>query len=85
MNATAELFINTGDNGKLLDSRLFVPICQIDDAGMQAVLRFPSFGELADLGGSGPSLGMLYERGNSYIRANASWVSMALTSQVGIA
>lgn len=78
-NATAELFINTGDNSHL-DRCLFVPFGQIDAAGMRAVLSFPSFGEVAELGGPGPSLGLLYERGNSYIRENAAWDGMAITT-----
>ena len=52
--------------------------------GMQAVRRFPSFGELADLGGPGPSLGLLYEFGNAYIEANASWARMGQVSQVHV-
>ena len=40
--------------------------------------------QLADLGGPGPSLGMLYQDGNSYIQANASWKGMAETSRVVI-
>ena len=82
-NATAELFINTGNNS-WLDAQLFVPICTIDDAGMQTVMRFPSYGELADLGGPGPSLGMLYEEGNRYIEANASWDAMGKASSVSL-
>jgi cyclophilin family peptidyl-prolyl cis-trans isomerase len=80
-NATAELFINTGDNSRL-DKYLFVPICLIDEAGMNSVLNFPSFGEVAELGGPGPSLGLLYQDGNRYIRANAAWDGMAITRRV---
>ena len=76
-NATSELFINTGDN-HFLDGMRFVPICDIDAAGMATVLRFPSFGELSELGGSGPSLGRLYEEGNAYIVSSEDWApSMA--------
>jgi len=82
-NATAELFLNTGDNS-WLDEQLFVPVCTVDEVGMQSVLRFPSFGEVADLGGPGPSLGLLYERGNPYIEANASWSTMAKSSTVEV-
>ena len=78
-NATAELFINTGDNSRL-DAMRFVPICTLDGASMATVLRLPSFGELADLGGPGPSLAELYAKGNTYIAANRSWASMG---QVG--
>ena len=42
-------------------------------AGMDVVQAFPSFGELAELGGAGPSLGRLYEAGNSYISQHAAW------------
>ena len=48
------------------------------------MLRFPSYGEVADLGGPGPSLGRLYAEGNAYIRANASWASMAATTRVSV-
>jgi len=82
-NATAELFINTGNNS-WLDPQLFVPICTLDDDSMQSVLRFPSFGEVADLGGPGPSLGLLYQDGNPYIEANPSWATMAKTSSVHV-
>ena len=75
-NATAELFINTANNS-WLDASLFVPICTVDEAGMRSVLAFPSFGELAELGGPGPSLGMLYQDGNAYIEANPKWATMA--------
>ena len=61
-----------------------MPVCTIDAQGMQAVRRFPSFGELADLGGPGPSLGLLYEFGNAYIEANASWARMGQVSQVHV-
>ena len=80
-NATAELFINTGEND-WLDPMLFVPICTVDEAGMQSVLRFPSYGEVADLGGPGPSLGLLYERGNEYIEQNSAWHAMAKSAEV---
>ena len=75
-NATAELFINTANNS-WLDASLFVPICTVDAAGMRNVLAFPSFGELAELGGPGPSLGLLYQDGNAYIEANPKWAKMA--------
>lgn len=80
-NATAELFINIANNSRL-DAKLFVPVCTIDGAGMRTVLDFPSFGEVADLGGPGPSLERLYKEGNPYIEANHSWDSMAKTTQV---
>ena len=81
-NATAELFINTGDNA-WLDAMRFVPICTVD-SGMEAVLRFPSFGELAELGGSGPSLGRLYAEGNEYIARTSAWRGMARTNVVQV-
>jgi len=81
-NATAELFINRGDNS-WLDKFHFVPICTIDKASMRdTVEAFPSFGELRDFGGPGPSLGLLYQDGNAYIEANKSWASMAKISHV---
>ena len=50
-----------------------MPICTV--VGMEAVLRFPSYGELSDMGGPGPSLGRLYEEGNAYIRRHAEWLN----------
>jgi len=82
-NATAELFVNTGDNSRL-DDMLFVPVCTIDSAGMNNILSFPSFGEVEELGGPGPSLSKLYSEGNAYIEANSKWASMAQTSRVRV-
>jgi hypothetical protein len=49
------------------------------------ILKFPSFGEVQELGGNGVSLGMLYEYGNSYIESNPIWnASMAITSTVSV-
>lgn len=79
-NATAELFINLADNQRL-DKHLFVPICTVEQ--MNTVLRFPSFGEVAELGGDGPSLGLLYEQGNAYIESNRDWnAKMAKVTRV---
>ena len=85
-NATAELFINIGEHNQRLDSNLFVPICTIPRHEMDTVvLRFPSFGEVAELGGDGPSLGRLYGEGNAYIESNPDWkASMALTGTVEV-
>ena len=85
-NATAELFINTGKDNGFLDDNLFVPICTIEKHEMEAVvLEFPSFGEVAELGGDGPSLGHLYEDGNDYIKSNPDWkASMAVTGIVEV-
>lgn len=69
-NATAELFINLGNNSHL-DEYLFIPICTIEN--MEIVTQFQSFGEVAELGGPGPSLGKLYEDGNAYIEGNKDW------------
>jgi hypothetical protein len=82
-NVTAELFINTGNNTRL-DPFLFVPVCTIDEVGMKAVLRFPSFGELSELGGPGPSLDRLYAEGNKYIESNSSWSTMAKSQAVRV-
>mmetsp|Transcript_22371 Transcript_22371/g.62310 ORF Transcript_22371/g.62310 Transcript_22371/m.62310 type:complete len:387 (+) Transcript_22371:74-1234(+) len=84
-NATAELFVNIGDN-PWLDSHLFVPICTISRNDMESVvLDFPSFGEVEELGGTGPSLGHLYQDGNSYIESHPDWkASMAVTSTVSV-
>jgi hypothetical protein len=87
-NATAELFINLGDDNSYLDQNLFVPICTITKADMeQVVLKFPSFGELSDFGGppDAPSLGLLYELGNPYIESNPLWnATMAQSEQIMI-
>lgn len=83
-NVTAELFINLANNSRL-DSMLFVPLCEIDLIEMESViLQFPSFGEVSELGGNGPSINQLYAQGNSYIEANESWSTMAETSVVSI-
>jgi cyclophilin family peptidyl-prolyl cis-trans isomerase len=86
-NATAELFINIGNNA-WLDSNLFIPICTINKYDMNnVVLKFPSFGEVSELGGDGPSLGLLYQYGNIYIESNinSTWNdTMAITSTVSI-
>lgn len=84
-NATAELFINIGNNTDL-DENLFIPICSISNYDMNnVILKFPSFGEVQELGGNGVSLGMLYEYGNSYIESNPIWnASMAITSTVSV-
>lgn len=78
-NATAELFINLADNSRL-DKHLFIPICTIEN--MELVTQFPSYGEVADLGGPGPSLGLRYEQGNKYIQGNEEWASMAKVERV---
>ena len=85
-NATAELFINIGENNQNLDSHLFVPICTVTRQEMETVvLKFPSFGEISELGGDGPSLGKLYEDGNAYIESNSDWKeSMALTGVIEV-
>ena len=56
----------------------------IDEVGMKAVLRFPSFGELSELGGPGPSLDRLYAEGNKYIESNSSWSTMAKSQAVRV-
>ena len=84
-NATAELFINTGDNAARLDPLLFVPVCTVEPRGMAgAVYQFPSFGEVQELGGPGVSLDALYAQGNAYIQANSSWDTMAATTRVRV-
>lgn len=81
-NATAELFINIGNNSHL-DANLFVPLCTISEAAMaRTVLSFPSYGEVRELGGNGVSLGDLYQYGNAYIEGNRSWDAMGKTSTV---
>ena len=47
--------------GSNLDEMLFVPVCVIDPADMEStVLKYPSFGEVEELGGPGPSIDALY-------------------------
>ena len=83
-NATAELFINIGNNSDL-DDMLYVPICTISREEMDSVvLSFPSFGEVEELGGDGPSLNQLYAEGNDYIQSNPEWATMAETTKVRI-
>ncbi|GMI29261.1 hypothetical protein TeGR_g6289 [Tetraparma gracilis] len=80
-NATAELFINTGNNSHL-DSFLFIPLCTIPPSDMANVLLFPSVGEVQELGGDGVSLGDYYESGNEYILSNPDWADMAISGRV---
>jgi len=82
-NATAELFVNTGNNS-WLDKKLFVPFCTVDQKGMRTLNAFPSFGELQELGGPGPSLGMLYQEGNRYIEGEEKWAHMAKSTSVRV-
>jgi len=83
-NATAELFINTGNNTRL-DSLIFVPFCVINDADMKNVVtKFDSVGELTELGGDGVSLNRYYQFGNSYIASNSNWRSMARSGKVSV-
>jgi len=85
-NATAELFVNIGNNTHLVDRNLFVPLCTINKVDMEStVLAFPWFGEVQELGGDGPSIGMLYQEGNSYIETNSTWkATMAETTTVRV-
>jgi cyclophilin family peptidyl-prolyl cis-trans isomerase len=82
-NSTAELFLNLGDNSRL-DPLLFVPICILSPAGLSVAETFPSYGELSDLGGPGPSLELLYAEGNSYISGNGEYDEMAITSSLTV-
>ena len=51
---------------------------------MKVVDGFPSFGEVSELGGFGPSLDKLYAEGNDYIRSNASFAGMGLINAVTV-
>ena len=83
-NATAELFINTGNNSQL-DGMLFIPLCTVSDDDMEnVVMNFPSFGEVTELGGDGVSLDELYTQGNKYIENNPDWNDMTKTNVVRI-
>ena len=83
-NATAELFINTGNNSDL-DAMLFVPLCTVSDADMEAVvMQFPSVGEVQELGGDGVSIDELYAEGNLYIENNPDWGNMTKTNVVRV-
>ena len=47
-------------------------------------MNFPTFGELAELGGPGPSLGKLYQFGNDYIQSNRAYDGMAKSGRVEV-
>jgi hypothetical protein len=73
MECHRRIFVNTRDNSRL-DDLLFIPVCTISTYDMETViLKFPSFGELQELGGQGPSLDRLYLQVNSYIEENILW------------
>ena len=82
-NATAELFLNLGNNSRL-DALLFVPICTLTSSSIDVALSFPSYGELEDLGGPGPSLARLYAEGNEYISSDPAYDLMASTTSVSV-
>ena len=79
MHPVVHVYFVPGNNS-WLDALRCVPICTV--VGMEAVLRVPSYGELSEMGGPGPSLGRLYEEGNAYIRRHAEWRGMARTTHV---
>ena len=83
-NATAELFINKGDNGAQLDGKLFVPLCSITDDGMNVVDMLPSYGEVQELGGYGVNLGELYHYGNDVIAKNETFDGMGMLYSVTV-
>ena len=83
-NAIAELFINTGNNSDL-DAMLFVPLCTISTAEMEAVvMKFPSVGEVTELGGDGVSINELYAQGNTCIEDNSAWNDLTKTNVVRV-
>lgn len=65
-----QLFINFADNSGQLDSMGFAPIGQVT-SGMDVVKNlYSGYGEIADLGGSGPSQTRAMEGGKAYLDKN---------------
>jgi len=65
-----QLFINLADNSGSLDGSGFSPIGQVT-SGMDIVQQlYSGYGEIADLGGSGPSQARIGEGGKAYLDKN---------------
>jgi peptidyl-prolyl cis-trans isomerase A (cyclophilin A) len=65
-----QVFINFGDNGSQLDNIGFAPFGQVT-SGMDVVKQlYGGYGEISDLGGSGPAQGRVGEGGKAYLDKN---------------
>jgi len=64
---TTQLFINFNDNGSVLDSQGFPPIGRVV-TGMNIVDKlYSGYGDMADMGGHGPSAAQTKQQGNAYL------------------
>ena len=67
---TTQLFINLNDNTGSLDSQGFTPFGEITD-GMDVVMSlYSGYGDGADMGGHGPTQGMITSQGKPYLDKN---------------
>ena len=67
---TTQLFINLNDNSRGLDSQGFVPFGEITD-GMDVVMNlYSGYGDGSDMGGHGPTQGMIDSGGKAYLDKN---------------
>jgi peptidyl-prolyl cis-trans isomerase A (cyclophilin A) len=65
-----QVFINFSDNGSQLDNIGFSPFGQVT-SGMDVVKQlYGGYGEISDLGGSGPAQGRVGEGGKAYLDKN---------------
>jgi peptidyl-prolyl cis-trans isomerase A (cyclophilin A) len=67
---TTQLFINTNDNSRSLDSQGFTPFGEVTE-GMDVVMNlYSGYGEGADMGGRGPMQGLITSQGKPYLDKN---------------
>jgi peptidyl-prolyl cis-trans isomerase A (cyclophilin A) len=67
---TTQLFINLNDNTRSLDSQGFTPFGEVTD-GMDVVMNlYSGYGDGADMGGHGPTQGMIVSQGKPYLDKN---------------
>jgi peptidyl-prolyl cis-trans isomerase A (cyclophilin A) len=67
---TTQLFINLNDNTRSLDPQGFTPFGEITD-GMDVVMNlYSGYGDGSDMGGHGPTQGMISSQGKPYLDKN---------------
>ena len=67
---TTQLFINLNDNTRSLDPQGFTPFGEVTD-GMDVVLNlYSGYGDGSDMGGHGPTQGMISSHGKPYLDKN---------------
>jgi peptidyl-prolyl cis-trans isomerase A (cyclophilin A) len=67
---TTQLFINLNDNTRSLDSQGFTPFGEVTD-GMDVVMNlYSGYGDGSDMGGHGPTQGMITSHGKPYLDKN---------------